>query len=471
MTTRAVHWHEGMFLRPQHFQTAQGHWLQQTSRSEKWDLQHNWGLRNIDLNLEALGNYRFVVRSLEARLRDGTLVSVPEDGTLPPLDLRNAFEGVNRATVFLAVPTLHSGRANIANHGDGGATRFVLEAQEMEDENTGVNPQPVQIRRLNFKLFLSGQDTSGYEVLPIARLEKSARAEATPQLDERYIPPVLACDAWRPLGVDIVQAIYDRLGKKIETVATQVVSRGITFDSHAQGDSLIFAQLRVLNEAFAVLEILAFSQGVHPLVAFTELCRMAGQMAIFGKSRRAPDLPRYDHDDLAGCFLKVKENIDTAFDVFVEPEYKERPFVGAGLRMDVSLEPAWLDSSWDMYVGVQSSLNAEECLRLLQPGQLDMKIGSSERVDEIYRLGQAGLRFTPSPTPPRVLPTLPGQMYLQVSRESPGGEWQNVQRSLSLAIRVNENLIVGTIQGQRVLRVKTGAQTATVQFTLYVVPR
>src|SRR6202030_1465472 len=98
------------------------------------------------------------------------------------------------------------------------------------------------------------------------------------------------------------------------------------------------------------------------------------------------DLPRYDHDDLAGCFLKVKENIDTAFDVFVEPEYKERPFVGAGLRMDVSLEPAWMDASWDMYVGVQSSLNAEECLRLLQPGQLDMKIGSSERVDGIFRM-------------------------------------------------------------------------------------
>ena len=86
-------------------------------------------------------------------------------------------------------------------------------------------------------------------------------------------------------------------------------------------------------------------------------------------------------------------------------------------------------------------------------------------------MGQAGLRFTPSPTPPRVLPTLPGQIYLQVSRDSPGGEWQNVQRSLSLSIRVNETLIVGTIQGQRVLRVKTGAQTATVQFTLYVVPR
>src|SRR5262249_39078088 len=116
-------------------------------------------------------------------------------------------------------------------------------------------------------------------------------------------------------------------------------------------------------------------------------------------------------------------------------------------------------------------LSADECLRLLRPGQLDMKVGSSERVDAIFRMGQAGLRFTPMPTPPRVLPALPGQSYLQVTRDGAGGEWANVQKSLSLAIRMNENMIAGNIQGQRVLMVKTGATTTTLQFTLYVVPR
>jgi type VI secretion system protein ImpJ len=470
MTTRAVHWYAGMFLRPQHFQAAQRHALHQASRSEKWDLQYNWGLRSIDIDLNALENYRFVVRTLEARLRDGTLVSVPEDGILAPLDVRNAFESGNRVTIYLGVPGLHTGRSNIVYSDEGAAARFVLENQDIEDENTGTNAQSLQIRRLSFKLLLSSQDTSGFELLPIARLEKSSRAEAAPQLDEKFIPPLLACDAWRPLAEDIVRAVYDRLGKKIETVANQVTSRGITFESHAQGDTLIFAQLRVLNAAFAVLEILAFAQGIHPLTIYTELCRLAGQLAIFGETRRSPPLARYDHDDLATCFFSVKGMIDTIFDVLVEPEYKERPFVGAGMRMQVSLEPAWLDSTWDMFIGVQSLLTADEVLRLLRPGQLDMKIGSSERVDAIFRQGQAGLRFLPCPTPPRILPLLPGQIYLQVSRDAPGGEWQNIHQSLSLAIRVNENMVAGNIQGQRVLMVKTASGTATLTFTLYMVP-
>jgi type VI secretion system protein ImpJ len=156
----------------------------------------------------------------------------------------------------------------------------------------------------------------------------------------------------------------------------------------------------------------------------------------------------------------------------VEPEYKERPFVGAGLRMQVSLETAWLEPVWQMFVGVQSPLSTEENIRLLtKAGQLDMKIGSSDRVDEIFRLGQAGLRFGHSPRPPRALPATPGLVYYQINRESQLEEWQNVQRSLTLALRLNENLIVGNIQGQRVLTIKNRGQTTTMQFTLYLVPQ
>jgi type VI secretion system protein ImpJ len=124
-----------------------------------------------------------------------------------------------------------------------------------------------------------------------------------------------------------------------------------------------------------------------------------------------------------------------------------------------------------MFVGVQSPLSTEDCIRLLtKAGQLDMKIGSSDRVDDIFRLGQAGLKFAHSARPPRALPSVSGLIYFQVSRESQLEEWQNVQRSLTLAIRLNENRIAGNIQGQRILTIKTGGQTTTLQFTLYVVP-
>ncbi|MBI3408962.1 MAG: type VI secretion system baseplate subunit TssK [Planctomycetes bacterium] len=471
MSSPAVHWHEGMFLRPQHFQTAQRNWVQLIERNVKWDHHYNWGLRSLDLDLDSLTNHRCVVRTLEARLRDGAIVAVSEDDPLQPVSLRSAFEQSNSVTVYLGVPSFHLGRPNAVAGSPADDARFAVDTLEFEDENSGANAQSIPVRRLNLKLLLSTQSLSGFDVIPLARLEKSSRAEATPQLDATYFPPLLACDAWRPLAAGILQSLHDRIGKKMELLADQVVSRGITFESNSQGDALTFNQLRELNQAFTTLGVLAFAQGVHPLQAYEELCRLVGQLAIFGKEHRPPDLPVYDHDDLARCFFQARQHVDTLLDIFVEPEYRERAFVGAGLRMQASLEPAWLEPSWQMYLAVRSPLDAEECVKLLtKPGNLDMKIGSSHRVDDIYRQGAAGLRFTHVAHPPRALPMPQGQVYFQIMREAKDSEWQHVQRSLTLAIRLNESLIAGNIQDQRILSIRHGGQTVPLHFILYLLP-
>lgn len=472
MAFSSVHWQEGMFLRAHHFQTSERTWSELNHRRESWDRHFHWGVRSVQIDESALANYRLVIRSVQARLHDGTLVSIPDDGVLPVRDLKGAFDKNVHVTVYLAVPVLRLGAANIGESSGMTNARFAVDTQQLEDENTGVNSQSIQIRRLNVKILLSTEDHAGYEVLPIARLEKSQQAEAAPQIDETYIPPLLACDASRSLSEGILQAIYDRIGKKIELLSNQVVSRGITFDSRVQGDALIFEQLRELNDAYAVFRILAFVPGIPALDAYLELCRLVGKLSIFGAERRPRELPKYDHDDLGTCFFRVKKYIDALLDIVVEPLYKERTFIGAGLRMQVSLEPVWLESVWQMYLGVKSELDAEECIRLLtRAGELDMKVGSSDRVDSIFRLGLAGLRFTHNPRPPRALPSMPGQIYFQINRESQQDEWRNVEKSLTLAIRVNENLIAGNIQGQRVLMIKSAGTTTTLEFTLYVVPQ
>ncbi len=322
---------------------------------EKWALYHNWGLRSITLNSKALGNFRFSVTALEARLRDGTLVGVPEDGPLPDLDLKPALESNRKVTVYLGVPVLKSNHPNVATDGPADGMRYYLITQQLEDENLGVNPQPIPIRRLNLKLLLSTQNLAGYETVPIARIEKSERAEATPQLDVNYFPPVLSCDAWHDLAVGILQAIYDRIGRKIEALAGLAVSRGLSLNSTAPDDVMIFAQLRELNQAYAVLTNVAFLEGIHPLVAYQELCRLVGQLAVFSQSRRTPEIPRYNHDDLGGCFYRLKNYLDDLLSIVPEPDYQERPFVGHGQRMQVVLERTWLDQSAELYIGVRSS--------------------------------------------------------------------------------------------------------------------
>lgn len=470
MTPRPVHWFEGVFLRPHHFQAAD-RWnsrlVAQSTQSACW---YSWGFRRCVIDAEALGGFRLVVRELEARFRDGTTLSLPDDGALPDLDLKTPFLGRNTVDVFLAIPKWRAGQPNVSSPNSANPGRFKVVPLQVPDENTGVNAQPLSFRAPDVRLLLGDDDQSGYEILPLVRLEKSERAEATPKLAPGFIPPVVGCDAWPTLQVDILQQIFFRLNKKIEVLAGQAVSRGISFDSHSPGDARRMYKLGVMNEGYSVLSNIAFAPGVHPWDAFTELCRLVGRLAILGKEAKPPQLPRYDHDDPAACFWTVKQYIDALLEGD-DPTYEERPFIGSGLRMQVALESAWLETGWQMFLGVRSNATNEEVVKMLtRPERLGMKIGSSDRVDTIFTKGQEGLRFTPSPRPPRDLPSAPNLTYFDVSRESSTNEWAHVQKMKTLAIRIQERDVVGSIDGQRDLTIRTGGQTTTFSFTLYLVP-
>jgi type VI secretion system protein ImpJ len=469
MTARAVHWHEGVFLQPHHFQADHRHLTDRTRRAAAWVSHHCWGLRSIDIDADALLNSRLVVRSLRCVLRDGTPIAVPGDVTLPALDLKGAFQPGQPLTVYLAQPVLDLGRSNVTEEGDPTA-RFRLDTQEVEDENTGVNPQPVRVRVPNIRLLLNTQDHTGYDTIALCRLEKGATANAPPQIDATFIPPVLACDAWPVLAAEILQSTFDRIGRKRQRLADQLASRGVGVGSPDPNDVTALAHLRELNEGYATLSVLAFTPGVPPLTAYTELCRMVGQLAVFDRTGRWPAIPPYDHDDLGGCFHRVKLYLDTLLDILPEPEYKERPFTGIGTRLQVAVEPTWLDPAWGLFLGVRCETDPDEAVRLLTlPGQLDMKVGSGDRVDAIFQLGQAGLKFEPCPRP-TLLPDLAGQRYFRIGRQ-PEKEWAQVVRGLTVAARFNETRVVGSLNGQRAVTVRTGGgNTTTMQFTLFAVP-
>src|ERR1700676_3500571 len=133
MALRAVHWHEGMFLRPHHFQTEQRFWLHAQDRNSKYDLHYNWGVRSIVLDTDALPNKRCVIHSVTVRLRDGTLIAVPEDGTLPEMEIKEALERNQQVTVYLALPLMDLAKSNASMETSSDSHRYWVETQELED--------------------------------------------------------------------------------------------------------------------------------------------------------------------------------------------------------------------------------------------------------------------------------------------------------------------------------------------------
>jgi type VI secretion system protein ImpJ len=489
MTARSVSsvlWQDGMFMWPHHMQQEDRCHSERLRLSHCWNVHHNWGVRELEWDADAFQSGRLEIVRLQARMRDGTVVDVPAEGRLPTLDLKELLIGKDQIRVYLAIANVNDQGPNVVAAANGGeqkasesgetgtpaTTRYRVEQFEITDENDGADPQALAFRTLNLNLLVDIQDHTGYEVLEIAQFKKGT-SEA-PQVDELYIPPILACDAWKPLAEQILQLIYHHLSGRMDSLADKALTRGITFETQNPGDNRLLGRLAVLNEASCVLNTLAFAKGIHPFTAYLELCRLIGQLAIFRDDHRAPRLPRYDHDDLGMCFYRVKCFLEEDSDSVA---YEEREFIGAGLRMQVSMEAKWLEPAWQLFVGVRSPLPAAHVIDLLTtPGELDMKIGSGNRVDQMFMRGIEGLEFTHAPQPPRVLPVMPDLTFFQVSRESQQSEWAHVQASLTLALRVNDTRLVigstGSLNGERNLSLQAhdAHPATTMHLSLFVVP-
>jgi type VI secretion system protein ImpJ len=465
-----VHWSEGMFLRPHHFQAAERHWTELLATAHQWENHYHYGIHSLELSTEALANYQLQINSLHARMKDGTVI-VLEAGREPDrVDLKQAFQGQSEVTAYLGIPKLVLGRPNVAPR-RAPESRFFEVELAVADESRGANDQDLQFRELNARLLLSTQELGGFEVLPLARIKRAGEEESVPKLDDDYFPPMLTVQAWSALGLGIVRAIYDIIGEKIEVLGDRVVNRGVTLASQEPGDLEDFMMLMSLNEAYGSLGCLAFATSVHPFLAYTELCRLVGQLSIFDETRRTPQVPQYDHDDLARIFKWVKVQIERLIGTRRRLEFEQRFFLGTDRGMQVTIEPKWVHSGWKWYVGVNGQgVSDREIRDLLRPGNLDWKMGSTQQVDLIFRHGIPGVTLEDLPQPPRALPTRQGWVFYEVRRDN--AAWKDVLATQTLAIRFREELIsnLATLKGQRKLEVSAQGKRSVLEFALFAVP-
>ena len=468
----AVNWTEGMFLRPQHFQASDMHAAELVSVSQQWDHVHGYGLRMFPgVSEKAITNYEFEITNIQARMKDGTLVSLA--GGLDRIPLREALTANETVRIFLAVPRRQPNGCNVAEAGYRIPTRFIPVAESLPDDSLGGNDQEIEFRRLNVCLKTSAEESPGYELLPIAQVRRAGDGKATPALDRSYIPPVLCVEAWQNLEHDFVRAVYDMIGAKLDVVSEQIRRRGMTSQPR---DIERFLILRTLNEALATTQTLAFSRGVHPFNAYCEFARIVGMLSFLAEQRRVDAIPPYDHDNLEPVFRWLRDKIDVLLKCVVENQLNQRMFTGlcpSGRRprMQVTFNSEWLGPSWEWFVGVQVEGIPPEKVEFVLTKGLDWKLGSSEEVDSIFDGRRFGVDLAMVKQVRSELPSHEGWQFFRVSKDPANPAWNGVLRSETLAMRFNENIVkeVQQLDGRDELVLENQGRRFVVRFCLFAV--
>ena len=196
-----VHWHEGLFLQPHHFQQMQRGVFGQLARMRAQACPYSYGISEIEVSEDELENNLLRFRRLGGVMPGGAEFSYPSNCNLPTLDLStsSAVRG-DVVTILLGIPLWQENRANCVvtedRHGASGRFHYTIHEQEVRDENTGTNEKPLAFRMLNARLLVDGDDRSDLEVIPLVRLIASGADRAGRyRLDHDFIGPCLFANA------------------------------------------------------------------------------------------------------------------------------------------------------------------------------------------------------------------------------------------------------------------------------------
>ncbi len=307
-----VHWHEGLFLQPHHLQAMQRFLLDQTSTTRSLVSPYPYGVISYDLSVEAIKNNRVQFEHLHVIMRSGLEVIYPGNADLDPLEIGGSLGGSGEGLIIeLAVPFWRSDGVNVVSmeSNNGWGSRYRLREVQQLDENTGTNPQPLVIRRLNARLVPAGDRRGGVETLPILRV-KNDPTDGRPVVDPNFIAPCVTMGGSSELG-RILGAIFEQvLSARDET---QKRLRRQEFNAGALAGAQLYEvfRLRILSRFAATLAAIVGVRGVTPLLVYMELAALLGELSSLNPERdELFSVPPYNHDNLALCFHELAELIN-----------------------------------------------------------------------------------------------------------------------------------------------------------------
>jgi type VI secretion system ImpJ/VasE family protein len=421
-----VAWHEGMFLRPQHFQ-AQDRFVEAQLGARVDSIRPwAWGLTalTIDEDLAALG--KFAVSRAVGILPDGTPFSIPDD--LPPPEPLDVPGDARDAIVYLTLPAAQVGAVEFRDiDARSHDARYLVDEAEVADAfSDDRTSEPIGLGRPNLRFGITRDQIYGRVTLGLARVREVQNRRV--MFDDRYIAPTLDSAAAPRLRGGLSD-IVGRASQRAEELALRAVEA-------TDGGSDTFASfllLQALNRWLPVLEHLQFLPVVHPERLFETLISMAGEIAtLIRPERKAPPLPRYDHENPQTCFEPVFDLLQSMLSAVFERSALQLPLDQAGPGAYVSrITDHGLYETGYFYLAVSAASPVEE-IRGLFPSVA--KIGTVQKMRQIVDSALPGVPLRHTPTPPPQLRVLPGFVYFELDRGV--AEWRDFQQATALGLHV-----------------------------------
>lgn len=423
-----VVWSEGMHLAQHHFQAQSRYFEELTSFAVASLHFRPWGLVGVELDDEALANGTVVLRHARGVMPDGMPFLFPDEPPPEPLAVAPLFSPTRTSQrLLLGIPPYRADRGNLRGGGNGPPDpRFAADRQDVSDDVTGGEPQPVPVARKNFRLLLEDDEQAeGLVTLPLARVERDG--SGTFVYSPGFIPPCLRIAA-SPRLLQMLRRLVERLERKAATLRTERAGR--SSPEAAGGDLVRFWLAHAVHSGLAPLRHHLRTGSAHPEELYGEMVRLAGALCTFAMDADPGDLPAYEHEELERTFGALEAEIGAHLEVVIPdqslriPLESREPFSLAALE-----DPRSLQRGARWFLGIRSDRARSELLRDVP--RL-VKVCSGDGIRKLVDRGLEGLPMRHVPSPPSSLAPRIGTEYFLLHATGPC--WKLIERSRSVGI-------------------------------------
>jgi type VI secretion system protein ImpJ len=430
-----IHWQEGLFLQPHHFQRMQKSLGDEISSERRLAWPYPYGVIEARLSRDELENKRVRFDKLRAIMPSGLEVNYPAAAELPSLDIAQAFsKGAGSFTVSLGVPLWQESRANTVpvTHDADTRVKLLYRIGEIEchDENTGENPKPLQVRKINSRLIFEHEDVSDMEVLPLLRIVRATGEDVgLPKEDPEFVPPCMLLSG-SPVLREMVRDLVSQVEASRKELVVQVTRGGFSIDTMRGVQFEQVMRLRTLNRYSARLPSIISAPIATPFNVYLELRELLAELAAMHPDRDEFESAPYRHDNQFLCFRELANKIRSFLRGAVAPSFLKLAFKDVGGILTANFAPEHFTQPNAYFLGIKTKLDPTALARYVEDGD-KFKLMPQSLATRAIR----GIELKEERHAPLELPAASDLHYFRLERANSARMWQQIQTEKTAAIR------------------------------------
>ncbi len=428
-----VHWHEGLFLQPHHFQAMSRAQAESLAALRRQVMAYPWGVIDARLSRDALENMLVRFDRLHVIMPSGVELRVPDEAELPTLEIKRAFESSSDPiTISLAVPLWDPQRPNTVEDDGTEPWRikrlYRLAEMDRPDENTGDNPHPVVYRRVNARLVLEGEDTADMEVLPLLRIVHATGEETGhPRQDGQFVPPCM-CIAGSSVLREMIRDLCNQISAARQALVVQMSRAGFSIESMRGMQLEQVMRLRTLNRYAGRLPTQAELGTTSPLAMYLSLREMLGELAALNPGNDVFDVPAYDHHRPLEAFASLNEKLRSLLGGAVSEPWLRVGFESEDGTILARLEERHLSEPTQYFLAVQTRQDPQALASLVEDPDRFKLMPAALAGRAIY-----GIKLQEERHPPLGLPARADLHYFRLQREESARMWERILADKAVA--------------------------------------